>query len=123
MLGALAVRHFLPQRIVECRKLQGAAHHRLLQFLPVQNPAQGHGHVARHYQKQRAVFSAVNTRNVIDLHRQHTEHFIRGVFQRRAHPEFGTITHAIETPLRLSRENTGGVDQQRLAGGQHLAGQ
>ncbi|MNZ72055.1 hypothetical protein D3C78_904250 [compost metagenome] len=89
----------------------------------MQNPVQRHGHVAGDHQEQRAVFGAVDARNVVDLHRQHAKHLVRGIFQRRAHPELGTITHAVETVLGLGRENTGGIDQQRLAGGQHLARQ
>ncbi|MNF61094.1 hypothetical protein D3C84_427270 [compost metagenome] len=123
MFGTLAFRHFLTQCVVERRQLQGATHHRLLQILAVQNAVQRHGHVAGHDQKQRAVFSTVGTRNVVDLHRQHAEHVIRSVFQRSAHPELRTITHTMETVLGLSRKNAGGVDQQRLAGGQHLTGQ
>ncbi|MNL10660.1 hypothetical protein D3C87_1314670 [compost metagenome] len=123
MLGALALCHFLAQGVVERRQFQGAAHDRLLQVLAVQNAVQRHGHVARHHQRQRAVFSAVDAGNVVDLHRQHAEHVVRSIFQRRAHPELGTITHAVKAPLRLGRENAGGVDQQRLAGGEYLAGQ
>ncbi|MNZ32962.1 hypothetical protein D3C78_503000 [compost metagenome] len=123
MFGAFAVRHFLAQCIVECGQFQGATHHRFFQVLPVQDPVQRHGHVTGDHQKQRAVFSAVDARNVVDLHRQHAKHVIGGIFQRCAHPELGTITHAVETVLCLGRENAGGVDQQWLASGQHLPGQ
>ncbi|MNI32209.1 hypothetical protein D3C73_861150 [compost metagenome] len=89
----------------------------------MQQPVQGHCHMARHHQEQCAILGTVGTGNVVDLHGKHAEYLVGGILQRRAHPVFGTITHAVETPFCLRRENAGGVDQQRLPGGQHLAGQ
>ena len=123
VFSTLSVRHLLTQRIVELRQFQGAPQHRFFQVSTVQYPVERHGHVPCNNQEQRPVFGAVSARNVVHLHRQHAEHIIRCIFKRRAHPELGQMAYTKESALRLGGADTGGVDQQWLAAGQHMPGQ
>ncbi|RMT40037.1 hypothetical protein ALP48_05436 [Pseudomonas syringae pv. solidagae] len=122
MLGALAIPDFLTQCIVGCRKLLRAQGHHLLQVSAVQLPVQCHGHMARYHGEQRTILGTVDTRYVINLHRDHAKDVVRCIFQGRAHPELGQTSDAVEPVFGLGQFDAGGIEKQRLPAAQHISG-
>ncbi|GBH09927.1 hypothetical protein KPSA1_03331 [Pseudomonas syringae pv. actinidiae] len=117
VLGALAILHFLAQRVVGGRQLLRAQRHDLLQVSAAQQAVQRHCHVPRDHGKQGAVLSAVDPGHVVDLHRHHAEHFIRSVLQGRTHPELGETSHTEKTSVNLRLLDTPRCqDSCRLSG-------
>jgi hypothetical protein len=122
VLGAFTIGHFIAQGVIEARQLKGPAGDGFFQLRAVQNTVQSHGHVTGHHQKQLLILDAVDPLDVIDLHRQHAEHVVGSVFQRRPHPEFRAMAHTVKAVQRPRPLDPGGIDEQRLLGGQHITG-
>ncbi len=123
MLGALAIPDLLTQRVVGCRKLLRAQGHHLLQVSSAQLPVQRHRHMARHDGEQCTILGTVDTRHVVDLHRDHAEHLVRCIFQGRAHPELGPTSDAVKPVFGFGQFDTAGIEKQRLTAAQDISGE
>ncbi len=79
--------------------------------------------MARHDGEQCPILSTVDTRHVINLHRDHAKDFVRCIFQGRAHPELGQTSDAVKPVFGLGQLDTGGIQKQRLPAAQHISGE
>ncbi len=119
VFSTLALGDTFAQRCIDSRQLRRAPRDLLFQIGAVQDPVQCHCHVPRHHEEKLAVLSAIDPRDIVNLHRQHAENLVCGILQRCAHPELGIIADGMEDTRSHSGADHRGIDEQRLPGHQH----